>query len=487
MNLRPGSLIGLPPGLPSVIYDVSALRDLLVVLAVASGLSWSRGYRRLAVAAAMTWLALAVAFWTAAFQRPYGILEDAKATRWAADVSVAAGGGDEGFLVGEPSAHPRWAAAARRVGARALLLLPTLLPLVALPAIIVGIAWAWSAPEAPLAAVLWAGLSTLDLDVLRGVGLVDRGWSRPDALLLTASSIPLALALARLPSRRMSAGAVSACVALVAIVFAGHAGEAPRLVVLDLPAVLVLDGVLWVVLGLAGLWRWRDPAACGLTLAGAAGIIFSAAGAPLDTLTAHAFYRVGLVLAATPVLAQIAVEVARIAGGVAVPSPTAVSRVLGVIVACVLAGSLPTWWDPPRLDPVAKASLDPIPDAVSDVMAWVRARTDPGASFLAGEDYAAAVAVLGGRRLLRAPALATATDDERRVRLQRAVLAGRVPAALCRRYGLRYLLAAPGPFMSGAASEVPDLTPLGFQAVFSNAKGVRIYEVPCGAEAETVK
>ena len=30
-----------------------------------------------------------------------------------------------------------------------------------------------------------------------------------------------------------------------------------------------------------------------------------------------------------------------------------------------------TWWDPPRLDPVAKASLEPFPEGMREAMAWL--------------------------------------------------------------------------------------------------------------------
>ena len=64
--------------------------------------------------------------------------------------------------------------------------------------------------------------------------------------------------------------------------------------------------------------------------------------------------------------------------------------------------------------------MEPIPDALLEAMGWIRMHTDPGASLLASADYVAAVGVLGGRRVLRAPALATPVDDERRIRLERA-------------------------------------------------------------------
>ena len=151
---------------------------------------------------------------------------------------------------------------------------------------------------------------------------------------------------------------------------------------------------------------------------------------------------------------------------------------LGAIVAVVLAGAFVTWWDPPRMDPLARTSLEPIPDGLADAMDWIRSSTDPQGVFMAGEDYAPAVAVLGGRRVLRAPTLLTAADEERRLRAERAVLAGRRVDDLLRRYGVRYLLLAPGQFRDHRLAEPWPIESAGLALLYSNPSGLRVYELP---------
>jgi hypothetical protein len=152
--------------------------------------------------------------------------------------------------------------------------------------------------------------------------------------------------------------------------------------------------------------------------------------------------------------------------------------VLGAVVAVALAGSFLTWWDPARMDPLARTSLEPIPDGLAETMDWVRAGTDPRGVFVAGEDYAPAVAVLAGRRVLRAPTLLIAPDDERRVRAERAILSGRRVDTLLRRYGVRYVLLAPGQFREHRQGEPWGIEAAGFPLLYRAPSGLRVYEIP---------
>jgi hypothetical protein len=437
MELRPGALLGLPPGVPSAIFDIGYFRDLLVLVALAAGLAMARRREAAAVALAIAWAVLAVGFWTAALARPYGVLQDPGATRWAADVSVAAhAGGDGGFLAGEVSGHPASQRLARRVGARAVLLAPSFIPILVMPAIAVLIALTRRARAGALAAILWMAASTLDVDVVRGTALLPALW--PTAM-----------------------------------------GAHPGLALSDLPGTLVFDALPWLVLAACAQGRARDPGAVALAAAGALGLVLAAAGVG-SAILAAAVYRAGLVLAAAPLIARVSERIAP----VRVPLPrgrawTADGAALrGAIVAVALAGAFPTWWDAPRLDPVLRDSLEPIPAGLADSMAWLRAHTDPAATFVAGEDYAAAVAVLGGRRVLRAPDLDTAGDDERRVRAERAVLSGRRADALVSRYGVRYALLAPGQFRGQGLPEPWPVESSGATLVHRNPSGLRVYELP---------
>ena len=478
MDLRPGALLGLPPGVPNVVFDVAYWRDLLVLLALAVGGAVARRRHGWALALAIAWAVLALGFWTLAMGRPYGVLQDPAATLWAAEVSVAAhAGGEDGFLAGEPPQHRGWAAASRRVGARPVLLVPTLLPLAVYPAIALLIAFLWGRPWAALGAILWMAVSTLDLDAVRGTGLIPLLWSMPSAGIVVAAAAAVTLAAGRwLPRPRPAAVAGAAVAIFCAVLVDARAALAPA----EAIGVLLLDAAPWVALGLIGLWSRRDPAALGLAAGGAAALLLAALGLA-DAVVACALYRAGLVLAATPVIAGAADR----AGGVLrVPLPRGRAWspdgavVLGAIVAMTLAGSFLTWWDPPRMDPMARTSLEPIPDGLAEAMDWVRSNTEPQGTFIAGEDYAPAVAVLGGRRVLRAPTLITAADEERRFRAERAVLSGRRVDSLLRRYGVRYVLLAPGQFRNHRLAEPWGIESTGLPLLYHSTSGLRVYEIP---------
>jgi hypothetical protein len=421
---------------------------------------------------------LALGFWIVAMGRPYGVLQDPAATRWAAEVSVAAhAGGEDGFLAGERPLHRGWAAASRRVGARPLLLVPTLMPLAVYPAIALLIAFLWGRPGATLAAILWMAVSTLDLDAVRGTGLLPALWSTPGAGIAAAAAMAVTLAAGRwLPQPRLGSVAGAAVAMSGAIAVGVHLTLAPA----EMIGVVLLDAAPWVALGLIGLWSRRDPAALGLAAGGLAALLLAALGLA-DAVVAVALYRAGLVLAATPVIADAADGV----GGVfRLPLPRGRAwspdgaAVRGAIVAVTIAGSFLTWWDPPRLDPLARTSLEPIPDGLAETMDWVRTSTDPQGVFVAGEDYAPAVAVLGGRRVLRAPTLLTAADEERRFRVEGAILSGRRVDSLLRRYGARYALLAPGQFRDHRLAEPWGIESGGFPLLYRSPSGLRVYEIP---------
>jgi hypothetical protein len=477
MDLRPGALLGLPPGVPSVVFDVAYCRDLLVLLALAAGGMIARRRHGWALGLAIAWAVLAFGFWTFAMGRPFGVLQDAEATRWAAEVSVAAhAGGEGGFLVGEPALHPAWAAVSRRAGARPLLLLPTLLPLAMYPTIALLIATLWGRPQAKIAAILWMAVSTLDLDALRGTGLIPALWSAPSAGIAVAVALVVALAAGRWMSRPFVAVASGAAAALsCAIAVGAHLTLSPA----DVLGAVLLDALPWVALGLIGLWTRRDPAALGLASGGWVAVLLAGAGLA-DVVVAGALHRAGLVLAAAPLI----VDAAERAGGafrLSLPRGNAWApdgpALLGAIVAVAMMSSFLTWWDPPRMDAVARASLEPIPADLVETMEWVRSSTDPSGVFVAGKDYAPAVAVLGGRRVLRAPTLLTAVDEEGRLRAERAILSGRVDN-LVRQYGVRYVLLAPGQFLNQRLEKPWEIESAGFPLLYRSPSRLRVYEVP---------
>jgi hypothetical protein len=269
-----------------------------------------------------------------------------------------------------------------------------------------------------------------------------------------------------------------AAIAAAVAVAAAYAVRGAPLAAADLAGALVLDPLPWLVLAAFGTARRRDPAASGLVAGGALALVLALAGLA-DPTVAAGLMRVGLVLAAVPAIAAAADA---LAGRVAVPlgragtwTPSA-GALLGVAAGVSLAGGFLTWWDPTRLDPIARDSAVPIGDATVEAAEWIAANARPADSVVAGEDFAPAVAALAGRPVLRAPTLRTAPDDDRRLRVERAILSGRVNAIQARRYGLRYLLVSDRQFRHQGLAE-----PWPAEGIFPlryDRKGIRIYEIP---------
>jgi hypothetical protein len=148
------------------------------------------------------------------------------------------------------------------------------------------------------------------------------------------------------------------------------------------------------------------------------------------------------------------------------------------LVALLVPGSFLAWWDPTRIDGVAGASVPGLTHAVYDVTTWIRDHTPATAVVLASEDYAPTVAVLSGRRLLRAPTLSEPADEWRRIRAQAAVLEGRDPQKYVARYGVTYVLIAPSEFAQHGLAKPEDLDRLAqLRLRYRHAEGFRVYEI----------
>ncbi len=127
---------------------------------------------------------------------------------------------------------------------------------------------------------------------------------------------------------------------------------------------------------------------------------------------------------------------------------------------------------------VAQASLEPIPEAVVEAATWIRRETVAGAVFVAGPEYAPAVAALGARRVLRAPTLVEPGDDKRRRRAERLLLEERDLGELAGRYGLTHVLVAPGDFAEEGIRWPSDLDGRRrFRLRYSGAGAFRVYEI----------
>ena len=136
------------------------------------------------------------------------------------------------------------------------------------------------------------------------------------------------------------------------------------------------------------------------------------------------------------------------------------------------------WWDPSRLDGAAHASLTPVSAETAEVMRWIDRETPKDAVVLASPDYAPAVAVMAGRRVLRAPTLLLPLDEWRRLRAEAAVLEGRDPWKYVARYGVSFVLVAPNEFGEYGLTGSAPLDAHGhFRLRYQHPEGYRVYQL----------
>jgi hypothetical protein len=458
--------------------QVARFRYLLVAL----GLAWSAlmlGRRpRLALVAGIVFLEAAIGFWVLALARPYGLLVDPASTRLLAAASVVAESGlpEEGAVSATRGAPLEAVLLARLpLSARCRLLVPSLLPLVAPALLGLSVAALWARRDAALlGASLWLAFGTGELDAFGGGGFVSGIWPRPLATLVIVLLVPLLLALARLVPR---AGAALGLAAALGLVWVPLAVPPPGLLV-GLRW-LTLDQGLWLPLGVYGLVRSRDAASRALVLGGGLVVLAAMVGAGIEAWAGHALYRLGLLLAAIGPVASLCAALGRALAA----QPRLSARGLeplalgtAVLFGSAVPGSFLAWWDPPKLDPMAKASLAPLSPNLLGPMQWIRRETPRDAVFMANPEYSAAIASLAGRRVLRSPLLEEARDDERRVRTERVTLSGRDAAPLRARYRVSHLLVAPGDFRAHGLRAPEDLAGRpGFRLLYSDAEGLRVY------------
>jgi hypothetical protein len=430
VTLRPGDLVGLPE-LAAASTDHIVLRYVLLMLAVVCAALAARGRRGLLVACAIVFVEVTLAFWTASFPRPYGLFVDVGVTRTAAETAAATLPGTDGALSGEPRPHlaavrlVRWGLAPALVIA-----LPTLLPLL-VAALLGVIVWRLGPPRAAAeSAVLWLAFSTPETAAMRGDGFLTGLWSHPGSSLVLVAVLAAALALGRLGSRPVALGAGT--LAMAALVAATPVASTVSFA--DRALALTFDQGPWLVLGAYGLARGAPPAAWSLVAGG--GALYLAGAAAADPWATHTAYRLGLILAAAgPVLALAGhATVLLVPERVWRAASSAPERFgFAALLALALPGGFVARWNPAALDPVAAASQGPLSANLQPGLAWLRTHVPEQATCLASPAYAAQVAVVGGRRVLRAPELWSPEDDQRRRRTERMLLAGR-ESDLLRRY-----------------------------------------------------
>jgi hypothetical protein len=468
VNVRLGGLLGLPEGVPHPMDDLAPWRYLLVGLAVLAGVCVARGRPRAAVALAALQAAFALGFWLLALPVPYGVPHDPRSSLRAADVRVAAGDpAADGALAGRPNEHRAAVAASTRLGVPLVVAGPSLLAPLALVAAAVALALL-GPPYGWLAAILWLAACVVDADVVGSrVGVVHGLLDRP---LAAAALLVGAPVLAWAATREKGRAAPATAVAIVALATLGAAraeGAVPRLALLELPGFALLNAAAATVAGLAGLaWKPRSGVAA-LVASSAAALVLNAATGLADPSLAVAFLRLGLALAAAPLVLALLEQAAGARSGLAT----------GVLVAGLLGGSALTWWHP-DLDATLSDSLAEPRPALREAVAWAREHAAAEGTIVASADAAPLVASLAGRRILRAPGLVRTDDDQGRAELERAVLRGRARPQDLRRLRIRYVLATPGGFSPVWPQAVPDLRAHGYALVFQGPAGVRVYELP---------
>lgn len=475
MTGRPADLLGLPPGVPDPVAHVALLRYVLCALALGWAAVVWRARRPWWTIAGSAFVLAAFGFWVAALGRPYGVLDDRAATLRAAQVAVTVhAGGAEGVLAGDADPDTVWTRLARRGVPEALLQqAPTFLPLALLLLVPLAVHALWR-PRADAAwgALLVLAFATGELDLVRGVGLASEAWRHPEAAAVLPFLVAAVLALGRPAAARRAWPLLAA---LAAWAGAALPADGPPLGVSATALLLTFDQGPWLLVGAYGLWRHGDAAARALAAGGAALVVWSAL-APADPFAGHALYRLGLLLGAAPVVARLAER-----GGAAIARRVAgepASLGAAVLVLAFVPASALAWWDPTRLDGAAHASMTPTSGSLVELMRWIGRETPPEAVVLASPDYAPLVAVLAGRRVLRAPTLADPVDDWRRLRAEAAVLEGRDPQKYVARYGVSYVLVAPNEFGEYGVARPEDLDAHGhFRLRHRDAEGFRVYQL----------
>lgn len=419
---------------PELRYLLLALAALWVVLA------WG-GRRVPTLAGGLVFFSVACGVWALAFARPYGLLEAPVPTSEALFAGLAARGDARSFVAGEPYLGGAWARLVRLgLAPETLGVARNLMPLLVLPGLALALAFVWRRPSALVAAVGLLAFGGTDLEALGGFGLVSDLWLHPAAGLALLPLTLAALLAEQEGGRRWLAVplivlGVGLCSAPI------HEPLPPRAWI----GALLLDPWPWPLLAGLGLAQGAGRAASGLLAAGLALLVASAAGAPLDAWAGTGLWRLGLLLGASVPLEQ-ALRWLRTQLVARWPTwPVGQGAGLALWLALLLPGSFLFWWSPPSLSDVAHASLVPVPKELIDAARELRRLTPEDAVVVASARHAAAVALYGERRLLRAPALVAASDDRERRLLERSIFVdGRPRRRLAARFGVTHVFTGPG-------------------------------------------
>ena len=380
--LGPGGLLGLPPGRAQPYLDVAWWRDLLVLAALAAAVvrGARAARRRPRVRGPLR----------GAGRRVLGGRPGAALRRARRPADDSLGGRRGGRGMERAAATASWSASRPRPASWTLL--ARACPARPRPPDPDPAARWWSCPRAASpspfcgagARRVWPRSSgsagaTGALDALRGIGFV------PAPLVAAAGLPPLGghggRGARRRPPARARARGRRPRRARRARLDRCSAVGGPSSDLADTLWALTLDSHLWLVLGAVGLRRTRDPAARrargGRSAAGphARGRRSGRrlGGRRASAASASCSRRRRRSTRSRPGWPRELAEPSRRAlarwGLVPERLPSA------ALVALVLAGGFLAWWDPVRTDPIARASLEPVPDTLIDAMRWLRTNT----------------------------------------------------------------------------------------------------------------
>ncbi len=477
MILRPGRLLGIPPGVPDVWTTVPTFRYGLLIIVLCWAILVLRRRPPAWLIGGCLFVVAATSYWVLVLGRPYGLFLEPDITLRAAEASIFRATGRTGILAAEGPSH----LAPTLLPFPLVFYGPSFLPVLILPAL--GLLLQLLGRDrgrATLGALLWLVFSTGELDVVRGVGLLPNAWRQPAAAL---ALVPL-VALTLVESRVRGEGArwrvllgVGVLVAFGSLVPRTPLPWGPDQAALS----LLMDPGPWLVLGVFGLHRRPDPAAIRLVAAGAILSVLAAVPLGIDPLTGSVLYRLGLLLAAADPLASLLADIGGVIARRLPPAwgPLEPSRLgIAAFILLVVPTTYVAWWHPVDQDPLGREILSPVPGPLAEAMAWVRENTPRDAVFVAGPAFAPAVAVLGARPLLRVPDLVDAPNDARRRALEEKLVKGQEPERALARFRVTHVFIAPGDFREygvGAPEELSTFPHLKLR--YSNDEGYRVYEI----------
>jgi len=157
-----------------------------------------------------------------------------------------------------------------------------------------------------------------------------------------------------------------------------------------------------------------------------------------------------------------------------------VRRLEALVLLVTAGGSGLLWWLPPHSVPGFEAARDP-GTSLQRPLAWIRLNVPTGDVILASPEYSAALAALGGRRVLFwPPGLGdneTLPEPSRRARLYSRTLRGQPVARLAEEFSATHLFLGPGEPNPVVPSDPLNEPTLALVEVYSDVEDFRVFRL----------